>query len=396
MECHGAPARGVIPEADEVAMSAAVSSYSFPPDPPAFEVTGMNGADSAPSFECGEKGWLALGEANQTVPGTGSFLAQRLLEVLPLRSKSTGREPTSAMLPLPASRTVLTQLWPDTPEVVLSWVSCVCMSLNSFWGDTLHSDRKPSSGQRKALGFIKEDVDRFCKLRLPLEGVDWSQFFSVRGVDYKGDEVRVAKRIGWSNIAPALPKEIGVAPLEQVCTLGCREYVCSFDSFLKPREQWGRITQPKVMVSDSEWPRLCSGLVDAGVCCYIEEEMVFDTGQGPLLNGLFGVSKEEWTPDGTEICRLIMNMIPLNSLCESLSGHVDSLPSWGMMNPFFLQPGENLLISSEDVKCFFYTMKVPTAWVKFLAFNKRVPDSCLPDSLCTQSTWRQRCYLWGS
>ena len=69
--------------------------------------------------------------------------------------------------------------------------------------------------------------------------------------------------------------------------------VCVSDSFL---EQWGEITQPKVMVDDSDWPQLVSGLVEAGVCTLIEEEMVFHTGKALLLNGLFGVSKEEWTP----------------------------------------------------------------------------------------------------
>ena len=62
-------------------------------------------------------------------------------------------------------------------------------------------------------------------------------------------------------------------------------------------------------------------------------------------------------------------------------GGTSTLPSWGMMNPFFIQPDENLLISSEDVKCFFYTMSVPACWVKFLAFNKPVPQECLPESL---------------
>ena len=82
-----------------------------------------------------------------------------------------------------------------------------------------------------------------------------------------------------------------------------------------------------------------------------------------------------------------MNLIPLNAICEPLSGDVDSLPSWGMMNPFFLQPGENLLVSSEDVKCFFYTMRVPSEWVKYLAFNKLVPDVCLPQHMKGRSIY---------
>lgn len=60
--------------------------------------------------------------------------------------------------------------------------------------------------------------------------------------------------------------------------------------------------------------------------------------------------------DGHEIFRLIMNLIPLNHICRPFTGDVDTLPSWGSMSPFFLQPHENLLVSSEDVKCFFYTM----------------------------------------
>ena len=43
------------------------------------------------------------------------------------------------------------------------------------------------------------------------------------------------------------------------------------------------------------------------------------------------------------------------------------------MNPFFLQPGENLLVSSEGVRCFFYTMAVP--------------EECLPPNLRGQEVY---------
>ena len=68
------------------------------------------------------------------------------------------------------------------------------------------------------------------------------------------------------------------------------------------------------MVEDGAWGELCAGLVSAGVCCFLEEHEVFQTGSGPLLNGLFGVSKEETTAQGVEICRLIMNLVPLNNM----------------------------------------------------------------------------------
>ena len=109
-------------------------------------------------------------------------------------------------------------------------------------------------------------------------------------------------------------------------------------------------------------------------------EEVFHVGQYPLLNGLFGVTKDEWA-GGHEVFRLIMNLTPFNGLAEPLKGDVETLPMWGQMSPYFIQPEENLLISSEDVRCFFYTMAVPSAWYKYLAFNKQVPDECLPSDL---------------
>ena len=118
--------------------------------------------------------------------------------------------------------------------------------------------------------------------------------------------------------------------------------------------------------------------MSSGLCACIEEHEVFDTGQGPLLNGLFGVTKHESTDSGTAIFRPIMNLVPLNGLCRPLSGDVDTLPAWSGMSPFFLQPSQSLLVRIEDVKCFFYTMRVPMCWTKFLAFNKLVPDDSLP------------------
>ena len=98
----------------------------------------------------------------------------------------------------------------------------------------------------------------------------------------------------------------------------------------------------------------------------------------PLLNGLFGVLKEE-THKGQPVHRLIMNLVPLNRPCKSITGDVSTLPAWPNMNGFYIQPGETLLISSEDVRCFFYLFKVPQEWRPFLGFAKRVPARLCPD-----------------
>lgn len=123
------------------------------------------------------------------------------------------------------------------------------------------------------------------------------------------------------------------------------------------------------MVSDEQWGSVCQGLLQSGICGLMLRDEVFDTGEGLLLNGLFGVSKEE-VINGYEVLRLIMNLIPLNGICESLTGDVETLPSWSLATPLFLQPTEDLLISSEDVRCFFYTMSVPEAWMKYFGLQQ--------------------------
>jgi hypothetical protein len=99
-----------------------------------------------------------------------------------------------------------------------------------------------------------------------------------------------------------------------------------------------------------------------------------------LLNGFFGVTQDE-RAGPHEVLRLIMNLTPLNGIMEPITGNVEMPPMWSLMTPDFIQPDETLLVSSEEVRCFFYTMSVPSDWWKFLAFNRRVPDQCLPAHL---------------
>ena len=91
----------------------------------------------------------------------------------------------------------------------------------------------------------------------------------------------------------------------------------------------------------------------------------------PVLNGLFGVSKEEF--DGPwEVQRLIMNLVPVNKLCRNLGGDISTLPTWAGMSSYVLEEGKMLLMSSEDIRCFFYLFSVPQQWKRFLGFNKEV------------------------
>eukprot|EP00438_Fugacium_kawagutii_P030707 Skav213061 [mRNA] locus=scaffold364:550493:557908:- [translate_table: standard] len=358
----------------------------FSEAPPPFECAGGPMGSPLPtaalSSRRGDEKKEGTEPASVVTLGKGYLkLYQRFLEVAPLCSKTTGRGSRSAIFPLPTSRNKITLEFPEVDDATVGWCLCVCLGLNSFWGDALFYDGDISKAQRKCLEMILVDCERFGRIEVELPGLDWADLFAVKAIDYKGDEVKVALPFRWENIAPALPSEVGSVPLEAVCTRGCLEYVRNFECYLKPSSEWGSVPTGKVIVSESEWPEVCQGLVSSGVCVYLCEDDVFKTDSGLLLNGLFGVTKDECTAEGVEIYRLIMNLIPLNRLCKPIAGDVDTLPAWSSMSPFFLQPDEKLLISSEDVKCFFYTMSVPPSWYRFLAFNRPVPDHALPSEL---------------
>ena len=64
-----------------------------------------------------------------------------------------------------------------------------------------------------------------------------------------------------------------------------------------------------------------------------------------------------------------MNLTPVNDLCRPLESDVGTLPSWACMSPLLLGDNEQVVVSSEDIRCFFYIFQVPLPWRRYLGFN---------------------------
>ena len=160
--------------------------------------------------------------------------------------------------------------------------------------------------QGKVLEGFLHEVHRLDKVVETVDEFDWTQFFQCRTIDYRGEEVKTAKSFGWANIGPALPKEIRVVPLRDLCEKGCQFYVDHFPEFLKPPAEWPLLKKGRVMVSSDDWPEVACNLVRAGVCKVIPESEIFHVHGSPVLNGLFGVEKGEEC-NGIPTYRLIMN-----------------------------------------------------------------------------------------
>ncbi len=265
-------------------------------------------------------------------------------------------------------------------EIDPQWSSCllvICRALNSYYGATWEDSCPTTLAKRRSIEQLLSYVSECNRWEEKCSSESWSDLLSVRSIDYKGDEVRVARRFRWENLVGALPEEVGRIPLDQVCELGTLEYINNFEQYLLPIEAQVYTKPPAVMVEEDSWEQVCSGLVAQGICDILPIKELHHIRGRPMLNGMFGVSKEEHK-HGWEVYRLIMNLVPVNKICRNLGGDIATLPSWAGMTAYMLEGGEVSLMSSEDVRCFFYLFSIPAAWKRYMGFNKVVPASLVP------------------
>ena len=286
-------------------------------------------------------------------------------------------QPTGDLFPLPTEMEVLRETL-QVPEKVAIMVRGMCIALNCLYGVELENHFSPVALQVGVLRFLEGQTKTVLEWEEKFEETSWQEFLQVKTIDYCGEEVLCAQYTTWDNLSPAMPSEIASVPLADVVELGCRHYVMNFASYVLPEEMQKPMKPPRLMISDEAWPRVCEGLLGNGVCIALKETELYHVGGRPLLNGLFGVPKGE-EEGGHPIHRLIMDLRPANLVCRGIDGDVSTLPTWATMSPLQLMPAEDLVVSSEDVRCFFYIFQVPREWSMFLGFNKPIPRVLWPD-----------------
>ena len=352
----------------------------------------VGGVEASPG--CGSAGDSVVSSSESPLAGVGCHQFGRLTSelwttLLTLNLKHCKAQPTGkGLFPLPTVRS-------DRLDQLMTHFhgSCdvffnLCKALNSLAGCPLASGQVTVSDvQVETVKFLLLQTTRFCGWDEKFEALDWDRFFRVKGVDYRGEEVLCARSVEWRHVSPGLPQEVGTVELRKVVEMGTLFYVDHFEEFLIPEEDMVPCTPPRVMVPPDSWEEMAGGLISQGICGVIGEDAVFKVKGVPVLNGLFGVSKGEWN-GSTEIHRLIMNLIPINQLVRGIDGDVATLPGLSSFAPLWLDPNEELVVSSEDVRCFFYIFRIPDERRRFMAFNRP-----LPASLCPRDGKKQRYYL---
>ena len=260
-----------------------------------------------------------------------------------------------------------------------AFLQAVLASLNSLhsFGEGAASDRLSPSA-RLVCKRLEDVVKGSTVLDEPLPDINFKSFFSTKGLDYSGDEVRLALPISWESVEASLPPEVGCLDIRDFCFGGVAHFVNNIDETLLPVEDQVRLAPPSVMIKGAGWDEVAHGLVQHGLCEVIPEDSIYQVNNQPLLNGLFSVSKDEFK-DGIPLARLIMNLKPWNMVSRSLSGDVGTLPAITQLGSLHLHDDDVLVTSSEDLRCFFYLFRTPPEWTKFMAFGKEAPRSLIPE-----------------
>ena len=307
-----------------------------------------------------------------TVADLGSFLGDAL-KILEKDSQSCKPRSTTGskdIFPLPVKA-----FSPKDPKD--SFLQALILGLNSLYGTPGAPAVEKTPAAYEVIKRLQRVVQGSAVLDSPLSGSSFQDFFSVRGLDYSGDEVRLAQQVSWKLIEPSFPPEVGKLDLRDFCTGGVLHFVNHIEeTIVDPIDQTiGRT--PSVMVKEEDWVELATNLVKTGLCKVVPESSLHHVEGRPLLNGLFAVGKDELV-NGAPVGRLIMNLKPWNAISRSLAGDIATLPMVTNMGALHLHDHEVLVTSSEDLRCFFYLFKAPRAWEKFMAFGKIAPPSLVP------------------
>ena len=367
--CERLPQEDPLPDSGELI---------FPGQPmPRLALTPCRG-DEALTEHGGHKSWqLALKSACARKESMWRDLGPALSHSLEVLSQTTRcGQSTEGVFPLPLPGSLG---WCEREDPLLEGL---VRGLNSLFGVASEGGRRVSKVQRRVMERLKEVLRSSGLPRAVLPALSFGEFFTTKGIDYSGEEVRVARSFQWKMIAAAFPEGVGSLDLLNFCEGGTLSYVAEFESFLLPPQDQSLGKTPATMVSQEHWAEVCLGLVDRGVCGLMRREELFHVQGRPVLNGLFAVEKGERAVDERgeefEVCRLIMNLVPTNGLCRNLVGDTSTLPSVTGMSGTVLGDGELLLTSSEDIRCFFYLFRTPPEWHRFMGFGREVPPEGLP------------------
>lgn len=237
--------------------------------------------------------------------------------------------------------------------------------------------------QARAAAATHAAVERFLRLGGRSEGSPDAIRGELKGIriSYTGEEMGTCHTLTREQVLPALPAGEHGASVDVMTLLSDGTRRLLQDPVLPHCPcSWPRVAPSssyKAHCSTEELLPLCEELVGRQICEWVPIESVFHFREQPVLSGLFGVEKPTKLDDGRSILRLIMNLVPINSVMESIAGCVRHLPSITSWLGITTETDDHIRLFQSDLSSAFYLFRLPPQWTKFLAFNVKMQGSKL-------------------
>ena len=239
-----------------------------------------------------------------------------------------------------------------------------------------------SAMEKQVFACVKEAVEHLLQLEVKTAfGMnDIEKDVREKRVTYGGEERGKMHPLTLEQVVPALPPvgHGGSIELVDFVSEGTKEFLLHPERLLKevPLEGLPKL-QGKVHCNADNQLALGTELVKRGICVWTPLEKVFSYKGQKVLSGLFGVEKNVHLEDSRPILRLIMNLVPINSLMVALQGRVRGLPSVTSWMSTCVDEDETVFCWQADMVAAFYLFRVPDVWARYLSFNLLAEGSTL-------------------
>eukprot|EP00435_Cladocopium_sp_Y103_P018554 s2113_g4.t1 len=90
------------------------------------------------------------------------------------------------------------------------WMSALLQALNSLYGCPGPATQRPTEVQKELVLNLSKFVDRMWAWEDCVPTAGFGAFFDVKGVDYRGEEIKLARPFTWDSISGALPRKWGL------------------------------------------------------------------------------------------------------------------------------------------------------------------------------------------
>ena len=257
------------------------------------------------------------------------------------------------------------------------WLFLTILGVNA-----LHSSAKIpeklawQAHHRRAVENLRGHIQRFRKSAGAVERkVDCEEIekeLKAKRVNYSGEELLLCHPLSLRQILPALP------PVEHGGCVDALDWVGDVTSHFLERpdlmviedvgQELPRL-QGKINIVPEDLDAVVGELCKRNVCSWVPLCDVLHYRGQPVLNGMFGVEKPSKLADNSPVLRVIMNLIPSNSIPRQLTGGTSSLPYITQWLSTVLEDQQEVRFWQSDMSSAFYLFSLPKAWWGHLSFN---------------------------